>query len=146
VAPFQWFVVAVCAWLHREQTDLIAFLREENRVLKSRLSGQRLRFEDDERCRLGELGHRLGRRLLAQVTTHPARGRPSAQRPMTWRTFRQVHWPALVAADFFTAEVWTARGLVTYYVAFLLDVQSRRIQMIGCTPYPDEAFVIQCLR
>ena len=69
MAPFQWFVVAVCAWLHREQTDLIAFLREENRVLKSRLSGQRLRFDDDERRRLGELGHRLGRRLLAQVTT-----------------------------------------------------------------------------
>jgi transposase InsO family protein len=36
--------------------------------------------------------------------------------------------------------------LVTYYVAFVLDVQSRRVQAIGCTPYPDEAFVIQCLR
>jgi transposase InsO family protein len=63
---------------------------------------------------------------------------------MTWRTFVQAHW--LVAADFFTTEVWTAGGLVTYYVAFLLDVQSRRIQMIGCTPHPNEAFVIQCLR
>jgi hypothetical protein len=51
-----------------------------------------------------------------------------------------------VAADVFTIEVWTGRGLVTYDVAFLLDVQSRRIQMIGCTPYPNEAFVIQCLR
>lgn len=69
MALFQWFLVAVCAWLHREQTDLIAFLREENRVLKSRLGGRRLRFEDDERRRLGELGHRLGRRLLAQVAT-----------------------------------------------------------------------------
>jgi len=65
---------------------------------------------------------------------------------MTWRTFIQAHWPALVAADFFTSEVWTARGLVTYFVAFLLDVQSRRVHVIGCTPYPDEAFVIQCLR
>jgi putative transposase len=60
--------------------------------------------------------------------------------------FLQAHWPALVAADFFTTEVWTARGLVTYYVAFLLGVQSRRIQVIGCTPYPNEPFVIQCLR
>ena len=65
---------------------------------------------------------------------------------MTWRTFIQAHWPALVAEDFFTSEVWTARGLVTYFVAFLLDVQSRRVHVIGCTPYPDEAFVIQCLR
>jgi putative transposase len=71
---------------------------------------------------------------------------PSRQRPMTWSTFLQAHWPALVAADFFTTEVWTARGLLTYYVAFLLDVQSRRIQVIGCTPYLNEPFVIQCLR
>ena len=35
---------------------------------------------------------------------------------------------------------------MTYYTAFVLDVQSRRVQVIGSTPYPDEAFVIQCLR
>ena len=51
------------------QADLIAFLREENRVLKARLGGRRLRLADDDRRRLGELGHRLGRRLLAQVAT-----------------------------------------------------------------------------
>jgi len=48
--------------------------------------------------------------------------------------------------DFFTTEVWTARGLVTYYIVFVLELHSRRVQVIGCTPYPDEAFVIQCLR
>jgi hypothetical protein len=58
----------------------------------------------------------------------------------------QPHWSALVAADFFTTEVWTARGLVTYCTAFMLNVQSRRVQVMGCTPYPDEAFVIQRLR
>ena len=31
--------------------------------------GQRLRFNDGERRRLGELGHRLGRRALADVAT-----------------------------------------------------------------------------
>jgi putative transposase len=69
VLPFQLLITALCGWLHREQADLIAFLREENRVLKSRLGAQRLRFEDDERRRLGELGQRLGRRLLVQVAT-----------------------------------------------------------------------------
>ena len=58
----------------------------------------------------------------------------------------QAHWPALVAADFFTTEVWTARGLVTYYTAFVIELQSRRVQILGSTPYPDEPFVIQCLR
>ena len=36
--------------------------------------------------------------------------------------------------------------LVRYYTAFVLEVQSRRVQVIGCTPYPDEAVVIRCLR
>src|SRR5687768_14206594 len=43
--------------------------REENRVLKARLEGRRLRLDDHERRRLAELGHRLGRRLLAHVAT-----------------------------------------------------------------------------
>jgi transposase InsO family protein len=94
---------------------------------------------------LKNLGHCVGRSTIARILR--AEGiPPSRQRPMAWRTFLQAHWPALVAADFFTTEVWTARGLVTYYVAFLIEVQSRRVQVIGCTPYPNEAFVIQCLR
>jgi hypothetical protein len=48
---------------------MIAFLREENRLLKVRLDGQRLRLDDHERRRLAELGHRLGRRLLGHVAT-----------------------------------------------------------------------------
>jgi hypothetical protein len=68
VAPFQWFVMAVCAWLHREQTDLIAFLREENRVLKSRLGGRRLRF-GARATTPRRTGAPTPRRLLAQVST-----------------------------------------------------------------------------
>jgi hypothetical protein len=64
VFPFQLLIAAFGGWLHREQADVIAFLREENRVLKVRLAGQRLRFDDGDRRRLAVLGHRLGRRLL----------------------------------------------------------------------------------
>ena len=67
--PFQLLIAVLGGWLHREQADVIAFLREENRLLKARLAGRRLRFDDGERRRLAELGHRLGRRLLAQVAT-----------------------------------------------------------------------------
>jgi transposase InsO family protein len=35
---------------------------------------------------------------------------------------------------------------LTYYTAFVLELHSRRVQVIGSTPYPDEAFVIQSLR
>jgi hypothetical protein len=30
-------------WLYREQADIIPFLREENRLLKARLAGRRMR-------------------------------------------------------------------------------------------------------
>src|SRR5437899_10100549 len=43
----------------------------------------------------------------------------------------------IAAADFFTTEVWTWRGLVTYYTVFVIDLASRRVQILGSTPHPD---------
>lgn len=100
---------------------MIAFLREENRALKRQLVGRRLPLDDAQRRRL-------------------------AVRPSSWRTFLRAHWPALVAADFFTTEVWTLRGLVTYYTVFVIELQSRRVHVAGSTRYPDEAFVVQAVR
>jgi putative transposase len=50
-----------------------------------------------------------------------------------------------MAADFFTAEVWTVRGLVTYRV-FVIELHSRRVSIIGSTPHPDDAFMLQLVR
>jgi transposase InsO family protein len=52
----------------------------------------------------------------------------------------------LVATDFFTAEVWTLGGLVTYYVLFFLHLGSRKIHVAGVTPYPNEAWMVQVAR
>ena len=49
-------------------------------------------------------------------------------------------------ADFFTTEVWTWRGLVTYYTVFVIDLASRRVQIVGSTPYPHERFMQQVVR
>jgi transposase InsO family protein len=68
------------------------------------------------------------------------------QRPTSWQTFLRAHWGAIAGADFFTTEVWTWRGLVTYYAAFVIDLASRRVQILGTTPYPDEMFVRQVAR
>ena len=38
----------------------------------------------------------------------------------TWKEFIRTHMDVLVAADFFTAEVWTLGGLVTYYVLIII--------------------------
>jgi len=52
----------------------------------------------------------------------------------------------LVATDFFTAEVWTLGGLVTYYVLFFIHLGSRQIQVAGVTPHPNEAWMVQVAR
>jgi len=45
-------IVAVAGWIQRDQQAAIVYLLEENRVLKARLRGRKLRFTDDERRRL----------------------------------------------------------------------------------------------
>lgn len=49
-------------------------------------------------------------------------------------------------ADFFTTEVWTLHGLVTYYTVFVIELQSRRVHILGSTPHPNEAFMLQIAR
>src|SRR6267142_6387648 len=44
------------------------YLAAENRILKAQLDG-RLTLSDADRATLGEIGHRLGRKLLAEVAT-----------------------------------------------------------------------------
>jgi hypothetical protein len=43
-------------------------------------------------------------------------------------------------------QVWTVHGLVTYYMAFVIELHSRRVHVLGSTPHPDEAFVVQTMR
>jgi len=52
----------------------------------------------------------------------------------------------IAGADFFTTEVWTWRGLVTFYTVFVIDLVSRYVRILGATPYPDEAFMRQIVR
>jgi transposase InsO family protein len=52
----------------------------------------------------------------------------------------------LVATDFFTAEVWTTAGLVTYYVLFFLHLASRKVHVAGLTPQPDARWMVQIAR
>jgi putative transposase len=55
---------------HRDQ-ELPArneYLAAENGILKAQLKG-RLKLSDAERARLGEIGHRLGRKILGEVAT-----------------------------------------------------------------------------
>jgi transposase InsO family protein len=71
---------------------------------------------------------------------------PERKTTTTWKEFIRTHMEVLVATDFFTAEVWTLGGLVTYYVLFFLHVGSRKIHVAGVTPHPNEAWMVQVAR
>ena len=71
---------------------------------------------------------------------------PERKRTTTWKEFIRTHLDVLVATDFFTAEVWTLGGLVTYYVLFFIHLGSRQIQVAGVTPHPNAAWMMQVAR
>ena len=183
----------VTGMVDKELLARCEYLIAENRMLKAQLKG-RLKLSDTERGVLGEIGHRLGRKFLADVATvarpdtilgwyrklvarkfdgskarrGPARPRikreveqliigmasenrdggydriagalanlgnvlqrhglppaPERKRTTTWAAFIRTHLALLAGTDFFTAEVLTLRGLVTYYVLFFIHLESR---------------------
>jgi len=94
---------------------------------------------------LKNLDHRVARSTIARVLQEQGIP-PVPDRPTSWRTFLRAHWGKVAAADFFTTEVWTARGLVTYYTLFVLDLKSRRVQVVGSTRNPDATFMAEAAR
>jgi putative transposase len=218
-------IAMVAGWLQRHQQQTIAYLLEENRVLKAHLGGRRLRFTDTERRRLAALAHPLGRqrlkalatlvtpetllrwyrRLIAQKFDGSQQRRPlgrprvteeveqlvlrmaaenatwgyrriqgalknlghhidaitvrnilrrhhmepAPQRRkagMSWAQFLKMHWEVLAATDFFTVEVATWQGLMTYYVLVVMELATRRVHIAGITLHPTAAFMQQCAR
>lgn len=210
-SALRFVLVVLTGWLDRQERQALAYLMEENRVLRRQLGQQRIQFTDADRRRLTVRGYRLGRQVLRQIATivtpdtilrwhrqlivrkwtYPTRpssrcgvlaeirrlvlrmaeenptwgytriqgslknvghrvGRstiarilkahglpPVPARPTSWQTFLRAHWGAVAGADFFTTEVWTWRGLVTYYTVFVIDLASRRVRIVGSTPRPD---------
>jgi putative transposase len=199
------------------------YLVAENRILKAQLKG-RPKLSDAERTALAEIGHRLGRKVLAEVANvarpdtilawyrklvvrksdgskarrslgrprikreveqlivrmaqenrdwgydrivgalanlghevcdqtvgnvlqrHGLPAAPERQRTTTWSAFIRTHLALLAGTDFFTAEVLTLRGLVTYYVLFFIHLESRRVDIAGITVHPDESWMKQMAR
>ena len=53
------------------------------------------------------------------------------------------HWESSAACDFFTVEVLSWRGLVRYWVFFVIDLKSRRVEIAGITCTPSGAWMAQ---
>jgi transposase InsO family protein len=52
----------------------------------------------------------------------------------------------LWATDFFSTEVWTLGGLVTFYVFFLIKLDTREVHIAGVTANPNEQWMKQIAR
>ena len=96
---------------------------------------------------LSNLGHEVSHQTVANILKrHDIAPAPERRRTMSWREFIRSHMEVLAAVDFFTVEVWTARGLITYYVLTLMRVASREVCIAGITTSPDQRWMEQIAR
>ena len=66
---------------------------------------------------------------------------PERKTTTTWKECIRTHMDVLAATDFFTAEVWTLGGLVTYYIVFFIHLGSRQVPIAGIMPHPNAAWM-----
>ena len=94
-----------------------------------------------------KLGYRLSpttvRNILRANGIEPS---PERRKRTTWRQFLSAHWDCLAATDFFTVEICSWRGLVTYYVLFVMDLSTRRVHVAGITRNPNTPWMMQMAR
>ena len=69
VPTLQYLLIVFAGWVHRQQLDVIDYLKEENRVLREMLGDRRLRFTDAQRRRLAEKAKRLGHKVLKDIAS-----------------------------------------------------------------------------
>jgi transposase InsO family protein len=94
---------------------------------------------------LRKLGHQVGRSTVRRILKEHG-VEPAPQRPTTCNSFLAAHWGAISAMDFFSVEVLTITGLVRYYVLFVIDLRSRRVEISGIVYQPYEAWMKQIAR
>jgi transposase InsO family protein len=96
---------------------------------------------------LVNLGYSISDQTVGNILKrHGLPPAPERKTTTTWKEFIHTHLDVLVATDFFTAEVWTLGGLVTYYVLFFIHLGSRQVHIAGVTPHPNEAWMVQVAR
>src|SRR5437762_8947954 len=96
---------------------------------------------------LANLGHHVSDQTVGNILRRHGIGpAPKRSQITTWKDFLATHMNVLAGCDFFTVEVVTWRGLVTYYVLFFLHLESRRVTVAGITRHPDDEWMRQIAR
>lgn len=84
--------------------------------------------------------------IKAILKNHGIEPAPERGGKTSWKTFLAAHWEGLAAADFFTVEVLTLRGVVRYVVFFVIQLKTRTVEIVGITSEPDGAWMTQLAR
>ena len=96
---------------------------------------------------MGNLGHVVSHQTVANLLKwHGLAPAPERGKRMPWKEFIRSHQETLASVDLFTAEVWTAGGLITYYVLVFMRIAPRQIYIAGITPAPTEEWMKQMAR
>jgi transposase InsO family protein len=96
---------------------------------------------------LANLGHTVSEQTIGNILKrHGIPPAPERKTTTTWKEFIRTHMDVLVATDFFTAEVWTLGGLVTYDILFFIQLGTREVHIAGGTPRPNQAWMRQIAR
>ena len=96
---------------------------------------------------LKSLDHEVSDQTVGNVLRrHGIEPAPKRGQSTSWSEFIRAHMEVLAGMDFFTVEVLTWTGLATYYVVFLIHLESRRITIAGMTRHPTETWMEQMAR
>src|ERR1700694_392618 len=96
---------------------------------------------------LANVGHRLSDQTVKNILRrHGIAPAPKRSQVTSWKDFLAAHMNVLAGCDFFTVEVLSWRGLVSYYALFFLPLESRRVTLAGVTRHPTEAWMQQMAR
>ena len=93
---------------------------------------------------LSNLGYAIACSTIASILQrHGMEPAPERSRKTTWKEFLRQHWGLIVAADFFTIEAWTRRGLQRFIVLFLLELSTRKVEIAGIAAQPNGLWMAQ---
>jgi transposase InsO family protein len=57
-----------------------------------------------------------------------------------------AHWESLSACDFFSVEAWGFKGLTRYLVFFVIEIATRKVEIVGIHADPCEIQMLQWAR
>ena len=86
---------------------------------------------------LSNVGYHITDTTIGNILkAHGIEPAPDRKRTGSWATFMKSHWDVMATIDFRTVEVWTKSGLTTFYLLFVMELKTRRVNFAGCTTNP----------